>query len=256
MIPVICDLDGVVYTGDRPVPRAPEALARLREAGSEIVFATNNSTRTPEDTAAKIQRITGIPVEPYEVVTSAQTAAAHLKGEPGPAIVVGGAGIRVALEEIGVTETLDPTQASVVVVGMDTSLTYETIARAATAIRFGARFIATNNDATYPTPEGPLPGAGAAVAAIQKASGEAPVVVGKPHKPMRELLKTLTGDRAWVVGDRPETDIAMAEAEPGWQSILVLTGEGEAGRAESQPDHIAEDLFEAVEIMTRARLTR
>lgn len=256
MIPVICDLDGVVYTDNQPVPRAGDALEGMREAGAEIVFATNNSTRTPVETAEKIERVTGFRAEPGDVVTSAQAAASMLSEGSGPAIVVGGTGIRVALGEIGIDETLDATEASVVVVGMDTALTYEKIARAATAIRNGAKFVATNDDATYPSPTGPLPGAGAVVAAIEKTTGVAPLLAGKPHQPMRALLKERTGERAWVIGDRWETDIAMAAAEPGWRSILVLTGEGEAKKDKGGADRIAADLFEAFEIVTGARLTR
>ena len=255
MIPVICDLDGVVYTGDHPVPRAPKALAALNDAGVEVIFATNNSTRTPVETAAKIERITGCHVAPEDVITSAQAAAAMLRAASGPAIVVGGTGIRIALGHVGIAETDDPSEAALVVVGMDTELTYEKIARAATAIRNGARFIATNDDATYPTPDGPLPGAGAVVAAIAKTTGADPVVAGKPHQPMRTILKERVGETAWVVGDRWETDIALAAEEPGWRSILVLTGEGRPDGRRSA-DYVAADLFEAFEIVTEARLTR
>ncbi|MDX1468432.1 MAG: HAD-IIA family hydrolase [Acidimicrobiia bacterium] len=256
MIPVICDLDGVVYVGDRPVPRAPEALERLKRAGRTIVFATNNSTRTPGETAEKITRVVGVQVQPEEVVTSAQAAATLLEGDPGPAVVVGGAGIRAALEEVGIAETTNPAQASVVVVGMDRDLTYGKLVEATTAIRNGARFVATNDDATYPSPAGPLPGAGAVVAAIETTTGIAPQVAGKPHQPMRALLKERVGEMAWVVGDRWDTDIALATEEPGWQSILVLTGEAGANTTGSEAQHIAADLFEAVEIVTGAPLTR
>ncbi len=253
MTTVICDLDGVVYTGSNPIARSAEALAKLQELEIPTLFATNNSTRTPGDTAAKITQVTGMEVEPTQIITSAQAAASLLVGENGAALVIGGRGIVAALEEVRVDVTQDPFEASVVVVGMDQEFTYEKIARASAALRNGARFVASNDDSTYPSPDGPLPGAGAMVASIAKVAGFDPVVAGKPHQPMRRLLRQRAGDDVWMVGDRVETDIAMAARER-WQSILVLTGVTSPDHSEGVADFVAKDLYDAVRVVTTTRV--
>jgi len=221
---VVCDLDGVVYLLGDPIPGAGQALIDLDTSGYAVLFVTNNSTRSPETIAARIEDLTGYPARPQQVVGSAEAALTLLKTGDGPALVVGGAGIRQAMEEAGVRETDDPRAAAAVIVGLDTSLSYRRLRDAAIAVRAGARFIATNTDATYPTPDGLWPGAGAMVAAIEVASGIHPEIAGKPHRPIRRLIRQRLGPGpVWVVGDRPETDLAMAKAE-GWISVLVLTG--------------------------------
>jgi len=119
------------------------------------------------------------------------------------------------------TETNTP---DAVVVGLDRALTYDRIAAAARALHNGAHFIATNTDATIPTPQGEMPGAGTIVAAIATASGKPYVACGKPHQPMLDLVnEKISADRVIMVGDRPETDIAFAKLA-GWESVLSLTG--------------------------------
>lgn len=221
---VVCDLDGVVYLLGRPVPGAGQALIELDEAGYAIVFVTNNSTRSPDMIAARIERMTGYPARAPQVIGSGQAAVTMLTEDAGPVFVVGGGGIRQALDVAGVPETKDPRAAGAVIVGLDTAISYERLRDATVAVRSGARFIATNTDATYPTPEGLWPGAGAMVAAIQIATGIEPEIAGKPHPPIRSLIRArLVAGPVWVVGDRPETDLAMAKLE-GWTSVLVLTG--------------------------------
>ncbi len=221
---VVCDLDGVVYVGDRSVPGAGEALDRIARAGLGLLFATNNASRPPAEGARKISDLTGHPVQPSQVVTSAM-AAASLLGHPGPAcLVVGGAGLIEAVEGSSGSVVESWEKAEVVVTGYTRDLTYEMLRDAALAIRNGARFIASNDDATFPAPNGLWPGAGATVAYLERATDVSPVIAGKPHEPMRRLI----GDRVgpgpvWMVGDRPETDLAMAKAE-GWTAVLALTG--------------------------------
>ena len=253
MTSIICDLDGVIYSDDQALPGASQALVRFGDAGLDVFFATNNSTRTPSEAAAKIERLTGVSVDPAQIVTSAQAAASVLVGGRGPALVVGGMGIVTALGEIGIAVTDDPLDASIVVVGMDQNLTYDKIARASKAIRNGARFVASNDDATYPSPGGPLPGAGSVVAAIATASGGRPLVAGKPHKPMRDLLRAKVGAEAWVIGDRVETDIVIASGEPGWRSVLVMSGITEPGEPVESADFVVSDVLEAAELVTSHR---
>ena len=236
---LVCDLDGVLYRGNEAIAGAGAALATLAGAGVDLVFVTNNSTKTAAEAAAKISALTGFPARAADVVTSAQ-AAVHLlvPGTP-PTLLFGAAGARGPLEEAGIPVVDDWHVAEAVVAGLDLSLTYESLTRAVMAVGHGARFIATNTDVTYPTPEGLWPGAGALVAAVEAATGVTPEVAGKPHAAMRNLLgDRLAGRRVAVVGDRPETDLVLGGAE-GWETILVLTGVTTTPDGVSPtPDHV------------------
>lgn len=245
---VICDIDGVIYRGDRLLPGSDLALQRLRDAGVTVHFATNNSSRSTLTVSEKITRITGVEIRPESIVTSSQ-AAVHLMGEdPGPVMVLGSEGIVSALTDAGIGLTEDPLAARALLVGLDFDLSYDRLTRAADAVRSGARFIATNTDPTYPVADGLLPGGGAMVAAVQVTTGVEPEVAGKPHAPMRALLRAKGIGEAWVIGDRVDTDIALARAEPDWTSILVLTGV--TGPEEtSDADYVVPDLAAAVDLV-------
>ncbi|HET7847319.1 MAG TPA: HAD-IIA family hydrolase [Acidimicrobiia bacterium] len=245
---VICDIDGVVYRGDRVLPGSDQALQRLIDAGVTVHFATNNSTKSAFTVSERLTRITGVRFEPESIVTSSQ-AAVHLLGDDvGPVMVLGSEGIDSALAEAGIESTEDPRAATALLVGLDFALTFDRLTRAADAVRLGARFIATNIDPTLPVVDGLLPGAGSMVAAVQVTTGVEPEVAGKPHPPMRALLRAKGIGEAWVIGDRVDTDIALARAEPDWASILVLTGvtgPEETGDA----DHVVSDLAAAVDLV-------
>lgn len=236
---LVFDLDGVLYLGSEAVAGAGEALAKLAAADFEIVFVTNNSTKTPEQTAEKIGALTGFVARPEQVVSSALAAAAMLTLEEGPALLLGAAGVQPALAERGLTVVEDWRDAGSVIVGLDLGLSYEALTRAVMAVSNGARFIATNVDVTYPTPEGLWPGAGALVAAVQAATGVEPEVAGKPHSAMRKLLRDrLSPGESLVVGDRPETDLALGVAE-GWTTVLVLSGVTPPGAVVvPKPNHV------------------
>jgi HAD superfamily hydrolase (TIGR01450 family) len=174
----------------------------------------------------------GIEASPEEVLTSAVVTAEVLarRGMGGRrALVVGGEGLRVALAAIGMEIADDPDPADLVAVGWDPAFDYDAMRRAARAVRMGADFVATNDDAAFPAGrEGEVdlwPGAGAILASIEVASGRSAEVMGKPHRPMMEAAATrLTGaSRIAIVGDRAETDLAGGEAM-GWATILVLSG--------------------------------
>lgn len=221
---VVCDLDGVLYLDNHPIPGAAEALAELEAAGYRLLFVTNNATTHLSELIEKLERAIGFRPSPDAVVSSAMAGASMVAGRESVAFVVGEHGLARTLEDAGVTVTDDWRKAEAVVVGLDRSLTFETIKDATLAIRAGARFVATNLDSTYPTPEGLWPGGGAIAAALEAASGVEPEVAGKPHEPMRALVRRRLGaGPVWMVGDRPETDLAMGKLE-GWSTALVLTG--------------------------------
>jgi len=247
---IVCDLDGVLYRGEVEIPGAGGALAAIREAGIGLVFVTNNATKSPAETASKIKRLTGFDAREEDVVTSADAAAHLVSATRSPTLLFGAAGARAPLELAGVPIVSDWQEAEVVIAGLDPKLSYESLTRAVLAVNGGARLIATNTDVTYPTPEGLWPGAGALVAAVEAATGVTAEVAGKPHAAMRSLLHDrLLGRRVAVIGDRPETDLALGTAE-GWLTILVLSGvTASAAGVEPTPDLIANSIADVPDLL-------
>jgi 4-nitrophenyl phosphatase len=231
---IVFDLDGVVYLGSTPIPGAPKALAALKDAGWQILFATNNSTKTPEMVAEVLEQRAGFVVDPGTVITSAMATATYLSDiDARSALVVGSEQLEDTLRRGRIT-VVDGEVADAVVVGLDRSLTGDTIHRAARAINLGAAFVATNTDESFPTANGPVPGAGAAVMAVAELAQRPFVVCGKPHEPMMALVALkLESTNVWMVGDRMETDIAFAH-RAGWQSVLALSG---VSTSESVTEH-------------------
>jgi 4-nitrophenyl phosphatase len=216
------DLDGVLWLGEDPIPGAADAVARLRSAGHPLVFCTNNSSRRLADVEAKLERH-GIPPE-GGVVTSALAAATLV--EPGERVLIcAGAGASEAVEQRGAVPVRDGS-ADAVLVGLHLDFDYERLRAAAVAVLGGARLLATNDDATYPTPDGPIPGGGAILAAVETATG----------------VRARLGDDGIMVGDRPETDGRFAVAL-GYRFALVLTGVSTtAAGMDPTPDLVAPDL--------------
>lgn len=233
-----------MWRGSVAVPGSAEAVARLRAAGHPVVFVTNNSSSVVADVEAKLAGH-GVPAE-GAVLTSAGAVATLVA--PGERVLVcGGAGLVEALERRGaepvVNEGADPGPVDAVVCGYWRAVDYDRIRWAATAVHRGARLLASNDDATYPSAEGTLPGGGATLAAVERAAGVAAVVAGKPNRPMADWLRSLHGGAGVVVGDRLDTDGALAAAL-GWRFALVLTGVTAAG---AEADLVASDLAAAVD---------
>jgi 4-nitrophenyl phosphatase len=221
---VVCDLDGVVWLGGIELPGAAEAVARLRDAGLRVAFLTNNSSQTVaayEEALAKV----GIAASAADIATSAQAAAVALAAElPAGSRVLACAdrGVVEALTERGF-EVVATGPCDAVVVGYHRHFNYDGLNLAAAAVRAGARFVATNSDATYPGPAGLLPGNGSLVAAVATAAGRGPdIVAGKPHPATVALVRERFGARGVMVGDRPSTDGALALALE-WPFGLVVS---------------------------------
>jgi len=256
---VIFDLDGVVYRGLDPVPGAAQLINSLHQRRVRVRYATNNSMASRE---AYVERLgaMGIPSSVAEIVTSTSATVGYLRhhlpearrvmGVGSPAMI---AELQAAgLEVIPVADVTHPgyqgeqltDRVDAVVVGLDQAYDYLRVAVAATAVRDGAAFIATNADLRYPTPRGFLPGAGSLVAAIRAASGGVdPIVVGKPEPNMfAEILEDAGVEpaAAVVIGDNPDADI-LAAHRSGIFSVLILTGVADAATADGlagdrQPD--------------------
>jgi glycerol-1-phosphatase len=247
---LLVDLDGVAYLGDRPIDGAVEALTAARAADVRVIFVTNNASRPPSAVADQLTAM-GVPAYPHEVMTSAIAAARELASEfqAGTAVlVVGGLGVREALISAGlrpVTSAEDHPAA--VLQGFAPDVGWTSLAEASVALRAGAKWVATNDDVTLPSPRGPLPGNGSLVAALATATGLRPQVIGKPAPELFiAALKAGGGSRPLVIGDRLDTDIAGARAAE-LPSMLVLSGVSTAGdlllaAPQSRPNHVGRDL--------------
>jgi 4-nitrophenyl phosphatase len=260
---IIFDLDGVMYRGRQPVPGAAELVASLRAAGLLIRFATNNSMTARSGYVPRLVEM-GVPTEVDEIVTSTSATVDHLRAhlpDVRRVMAVGAPGmldeLRAArFDAVAAADAVGPSydggpldgQYDAVVAGLDPSFDFRRLAAATTAIRSGARFVATNADIRYPTPTGFLPGAGSIVAAVQAASGVEPLVIGKPEPGIFTAILERAGIRpehAVAIGDNPDADMVAAH-RAGMRSILVLTGVADGRLAatldgERRPDHIAED---------------
>ena len=232
------DLDGVLWLGDLPVDGAAAALDRLRAAGHRVGFCTNNSYQPIGAYLAKLGGH-GVAAAAGEVLTSAVAVSALVT--PGESVLVcAGPGVVEAVQSVG-CRLVEHGTADVVVVGFHRDFDYDAMAAATTAVLGGARLIATNDDPIYPAADGPLPGCGAILASIERATGQRAVVAGKPNPPMVDLVRRRFGDGVLparpgagparpdsgvpgvFVGDTLRTDGDLAVAL-GWQFGLVLTG--------------------------------
>ena len=249
---LIIDMDGVLWRGSEPLPGIAEFFAFLRERGIRFVLATNNASRTEAQYAERLASH-GASVTPDEIVTSSNAAAEHLASiVPAGSRVyaIGMQGVREALARRGFVLS-EADGAAAVVVGIDWHVTYDQLKRAALLIRSGARFIGTNSDATYPAPEGIIPGNGALLAAIETASGVKPIVVGKPEPILyRQSIRRLNLPLAKItaLGDRLETDI-LGGIRAGIQTILVMSGVTTPellAASDYQPDWVFEDILDLV----------
>jgi glycerol 3-phosphatase-2 len=257
----LLDLDGVVYVGADAVPHAPEALQAAADAGMRHAFVTNNAARPPGVVSAHLRRL-GIPCEDTDVVTSAQAAARVVSTlvEPGSTVlVVGGAGLVEALAEhdLRATFSFDDAPAAVVQ-GFSPDVGWALLAEGAYALAAGLPWVASNLDATVPTPRGRAPGNGTLVAALAMTSGRDPIVTGKPERALFDESVTRTAAaRPLVVGDRLDTDIEGA-VNAGLDSLLVLTGVADATDAVlaprgSRPTYLGHDLRALLEPPRTAR---
>ena len=231
--PILCDLDGVVWLMHQPIAGSVNAIQLLKNAGHRVLFVTNNSYSVISDQENALAKI-GIDAH-NDVVTSSQAAGALLRkgervllgGGPGAVEAVKNAGAVLAGRSDDQTDSEVDQEVDTVMVGFHPSFDYRGLTRLSQAVRNGARLIATNDDATYPTPRGLIPGGGSILASVVAASGVQPIIAGKPHQTMADLVRQVLGvtdlSDAWMVGDRPSTDGLFAQTV-GCKFAQVLTG--------------------------------
>lgn len=237
---IVCDLDGVLWRGEIAIAGSADAVGALRAAGRRVAFLTNNSSLRVADVVSKLRSI-GVDAAAADVLSSAQ-AAAELISEDlktgARVLTCAGPGVVEALELAGYEAVdaggPDRGEVAAVVVGFHREFDFDRLDRAADAIRRGARFVATNLDATFPGADRVLPGAGSIVAAVATASGVQPDVAGKPERATVALVRARLGTSGVMVGDRPSTDGVLA-ARLEWPYAMVLSGIGGHDRTEPVP---------------------
>jgi 4-nitrophenyl phosphatase len=227
---LIIDMDGVLWKSDSPIGDLPAIFSRISGRGLKVAFATNNSTRTPEQYVERLTKF-GIPCKTSQVVTSALASAdllAHTLPRGGNVFAIGGPGVMEALQQKGFSllSSEEAEHALAVVVGIDVQINFDKMREATLLVRKGVPFIGTNPDRTFPTPRGEIPGAGAWISVITSATGIQPIFAGKPAPYLIELALERLGtsrEETLVVGDRLETDIAGGQAA-GCPCALLLSG--------------------------------
>ena len=221
----LTDMDGVLVHEGHALPGAADVIKQWQAAGQRFLVLTNNSIYTPRDLAARL-KATGLDVPEESIWTSALATAEFLRSQKpkGSAFVIGESGITQALHDVGYTQTdIEP---DYVVLGESRTFSFEVLTKAIRLINNGARFIATNPDATGPSAEGVLPATGSVAALITKATGKEPYVVGKPNPMMfRSAMNKINAhsESTGMIGDRMDTDV-VAGIEAGLHTVLVLTG--------------------------------
>ena len=221
----ICDMDGVIYHGNRILPGVPEFIQWLHDEKKEYLFLTNNSGYTPKELQQKLARM-GLEVDESHFYTSALATARFLSTQaPGcTAYVIGAPGLFNALYDVGIT--MNDVNPDYVVLGETQTYNYDNIVKAVQLVRQGARLIGTNPDMTGPSENGIVPACRAFVAPIELATGKSAYFVGKPNPLMMRTGLRMLGvhsDEAVMIGDRMDTDM-IAGIETGLDTVLVLSG--------------------------------
>jgi NagD protein len=252
----LMDMDGVLVHEEEAVPGADRFIAALSDRGIPFLVLTNNSIYTRRDLAARL-RTSGLDIPEKAIWTSALATARFLEDQRpgGSAFVIGEAGLTTALHQSGYT--LTERNPDYVVLGETRTYSFERITQAIRLIENGARFIATNPDATGPSPDGSLPATGAVAALITRATNRDPYYVGKPNPlMMRSALNAIDAhsETTAMIGDRMDTDI-VSGLEAGLETVLVLTGVSTRESAERYPFRPSRILDSVADLATEIEAT-
>ena len=221
----ICDMDGVIYHGNKLLPGVKEFVDWLYREEKNFLFLTNSSERSPKELQIKLARM-GLEVDESHFYTSALATAKFISSQaPGcSAYVIGGAGLVTALHDAGITmNDVDP---DYVIIGEGNTYNYENILKAVKLVMKGAKLIGTNSDLTGPAEDGIIPACRAMISPIEMATGQKAYFVGKPNPLMMRTGLRILGvhsEDAVMIGDRMDTDI-VAGIETGLDTVLVLSG--------------------------------
>jgi NagD protein len=246
----LTDMDGVLVHEGQVLKGATELIKQWQDSGTPFLVLTNNSIYTPRDLSARL-RAGGLDVPEDRIWTSALATAAFLQSQSpnGTAYVIGETGLTQALHDVGYTQT--DTDPDYVVLGETRNFNFENLTKAVRLINAGARFIATNPDATGPSAEGVLPATGSVAALITKATGKHPYIVGKPNPMMfRSAMRKIGAhsETTGMIGDRMDTDV-VAGIEAGLHTVLVLTGIADDAEIQKYPFRPTEILDSVADLL-------
>ncbi len=221
----ICDMDGVIYHGNKLLDGVKEFVNWLYENGKHFLFLTNSSERSRTELRQKLARM-GLDIDESHFYTSALATAKFIKKQcPGAtAYVIGAPGLYNALYEEGIT--INDVNPDYVIIGECRTYNYESLERALKLVLNGAKLIGTNPDLTGPIEGGIAPACKSLIAPVELASGKNAYFIGKPNPLMMRTGLKLLGvhsAEAVMIGDRMDTDI-IAGIETGLDTVLVLTG--------------------------------
>lgn len=221
----ICDMDGVIYHGNKILPGVTEFVSWLQKENKNYLFLTNNSGLTQKELRQKLLRM-GLDVPEEHFYTSALATAEFLKQQaPGCSVyAVGEAGLTNALYDAGIV--LNDVDPDYVVIGEGKNYSLDTLTKAVNLVMKGAKLIGANSDVSGPIENGIAPACRALVAPIEMATGKQAYFCGKPNPLMMRTGLRLLGchsEESVVVGDRMDTDI-VAGTESGISTVLVLSG--------------------------------
>ena len=258
---MLIDGDGVLWRSSEAIPGLEYFFGVLEQRGINWALLTNNNTHTVNDYVQKLRGF-GIDADESMIFTSSTSTAAYLKHRYGAGAfvhAVGMKGLIETLEDAGFVvssgEEMSSHDVAAVVAGMDWAITYDKVKIAMRLILSGAEFVATNTDASFPTPDGLNPGTGMVIGALQTVTGIKPVAIGKPERRIYEAaMKRLGADHAKtaMLGDRLETDILGAQ-RCGIGTIVVLTGvttREQLAASDIRPDLLYESIVELADALS------
>lgn len=248
----LIDLDGTMYKGSQVIEGAIEFIDYLNKEDKDYLFVTNNSSKTPEEVAEKLNEI-GFHTSSEHVITTAMATAGYISEEsPGATVyMVGGTGLRKSLNDAGLI-VKDDEHVDYVVMGLDEEITYEKLTVACLAVRNGAKFISTNKDVSIPKERGFLPGNGSLTSVVSVSTGQTPIFIGKPETIIMEQALEKIGhakEECIMIGDLYDTDI-LAGINSGIDTLHVHTGVTtfeEIQRKEVLPTYSIKNLLEIIE---------
>lgn len=253
----VLDVDGTVLRGDEAIPGARDGVRRLRTAGVDRLYVTNNPTHPPESYVDRL-RDASVEATAAPVVTSGVVTAHWLERQyHGEAVaVVGEDGLEAQLEDADVRLVPSASTADAVVVSMDRGFDYDRLCEAFWAVSDpDVGFVGTDPDMVVPAPERDVPGSGAIINAVAGVADREPdVVLGKPSEPTRRLVEDRLGappESCLLVGDRLDTDIAMGE-RAGMTTVLVRTGVTDAddlAASDVRPDYVLDSLADLDQVL-------
>jgi len=252
----LLDMDGTFYLGDQLIEGALRFIDLLHDQKKEFLFLTNNSSKHSRQYAEKINRL-GLPITEESVLTSGEATALYLKEQhPGANLyLVGTPSLEAEFRQYGFQ--LVQQEPQFLVLGFDTTLTYQKLWALCDFVRAGVPYIATHPDFNCPTEKGFMPDVGAMIAFVKAATGRQPdLVVGKPNRLIVDSAAVKMGlqvKQLAMIGDRLYTDIALGQTS-GIVTVLVLSGETKVDDLKDspfQPDYIFKNLAEVADWLER-----